>query len=362
MLFKKVMFLQAKKFCIQRCAIIGLALVLLTSLCSVGFAADDSIGLLMGDPNNVNNEQQEMVVGEAAIDNDTASEDTVSESVVITENSGVSSGLLKNFIIIPAKWIDGVVTEVFAILIPIKGAEAAKVGVAYDAGDVMKDVMDAIKGSNDNIRKNKDVYLDGLNAARKGKKKQEEIITAFEQNPDMQDLLRQTKELMCDLNGDCPINEDGLTLEQQQKIHNAAVRLADEKLTYDKMQCNKAVSRIFKDAGLYYIEETVFEFPKANVKYFQELFNQSQANLQTGDVGVWKRGKPDEELWIHHMLIYDKNASGISDNGKPNDAWSTHTRSKGRLFTSTRVEIFSNSFGFLPKWFRYKRSDQDVPH
>ena len=223
----------------------------------------------------------------------------------------------------------------------------------YTAEDAMKDVMEAIQGSNNNIKKNKDIYLEGLEAARKAQKQQEEIVTAFEQNSDMQDLFRQTKELMCDLNGDCAIN-DGLTPEQQQKIHDTAVALLSLNKNYDAMKCNQAVAWVYQNAGLIFHEETVAEFPgRVNTIHFRKLLS-SPIELRTGDIGVWKRGVPGKSGWVHHMLIYDKDAWGVDGNNNLNNAWSTHSHTHNRYFNGTRYEIFSKSFKFNPDWYRYR--------
>ena len=102
--------------------------------------------------------------------------------------------LLHNYIIIPAKWIDGAVTKAFAILIPIQGV------AAYDMAAAMKDVEEAIRGSNENLKKNKQAYLDGLEAAQKGQGQIKEINTYFQESPDLQKVLAESQDIMAALN------------------------------------------------------------------------------------------------------------------------------------------------------------------
>jgi len=44
---------------------------------------------------------------------------------ITSEAANEEGGILNTYIIVPIKWVDNVVTEVFTILIPIKVAEAA---------------------------------------------------------------------------------------------------------------------------------------------------------------------------------------------------------------------------------------------
>jgi hypothetical protein len=111
-------------------------------------------------------------------------------------------GILNTYIIVPIKWVDNVVTEVFSIIIPIKGVAAE-----YNAADTLKYVEDMIKGSNENLKKYPEVVADALEMAKKGLAFQNELIAAQLASPSFQETLRKSQEIM-----------DGINQQFKQKV------------------------------------------------------------------------------------------------------------------------------------------------
>lgn len=155
-----------------------------------------STGFALGDLNVETDESQQIISSNIKA----ASKDVIVEpnnkknELAISEEAKLYDYLPHNFIIIPAIWIDGAVTEIFAILIPVQGV------AAYDMADAMKDVDKAIKGSNENLKKNKQAYLDGLKAAQKGQEQINAIHAHLQKSPELQEILSESQNIMESLN------------------------------------------------------------------------------------------------------------------------------------------------------------------
>lgn len=121
---------------------------------------------------------------------DLSQEDRQEETINVLE----ANSLINAYIVVPIKWVDNAITEVITILIPIKG------GAAYSVADAMKDVEEAIKGSNENLQKNKDVVSDALEEANKGLAFQQELMQAQLASPSFQETMRKNQEIMAGIN------------------------------------------------------------------------------------------------------------------------------------------------------------------
>jgi len=210
------------------------------------------------------------------------------------------------------------------------------------------DIQEILRASNENLRKNEEYVVEGAILAKKGMEQIKDIERLVKNDPGIQQAINEHYRIMEEYT-----EEARSKLEVPQRIHNAAIALLSWNNTYDDMKCNQAVAWVYQTAGLIFHEETVMKFPgEINAIHFRKPLSRP-IDLKTGDVGVWKRGNPGESGWIHHMLVYDQDAWGKDRNGKPNNAWSTHSSTHNRYFNGTRYEVFSKSFSQDPEWYRY---------
>ena len=307
--------------------------------------------------------------------------------------------------------VDSLLTEAIAILIPIKGAAAEKNEPDNKKpiidNDVMKEAQEAIKKSLENLKRNPEVIDEAIRLARKAYNSpalqdaqndvqkilpknninqgywngqgisQEELLKSLQKaraNPayaeglkyaekgkreiqEVRNYVANNQELRDTIEGHYKTIDESeqrvlYVLRIEEEIHNAAVELARQNITYDQMKCNQAVAHVYRNAGLPFVTVTVIEFPGANSESFRLLYINSENDLRTGDIAIWNKGELSDQHRVHHMLIYDKNA-GPNEWSENNNAWSTHSSGHKRFFSATNLDIFSNSFGFVPKWYRF---------
>ncbi len=173
----------------------------------------------------------------------------MSERAVNQETS--ISSIFYAYIIIPAKFVDNVVTDVISIVIPIKGAAAATTNPPKKS--IQEEVMEAIRGSEENIRvKNREAYLDGLTTGLNVGGNWEKAMEHM-QDPELQKIMQ---------------NAMGIIKAQQQnpEFHSF---LQQQAQTRQKLQTDAKLLNLFNTNS-----EQVKEYYRNNPSELKKIFEQ----------------------------------------------------------------------------------------